>query len=430
MTSDVRRALRSGSARGRRVSRIAWIAALLLALSACGSPEETANGNGTTERAAAQREAPEAPRTVRTVRPTQGTLEATRSVSATVRPLQDATVTGNASGRVERIEARPGDQVEAGDAVVILDDTTAAQQLRTARLSVRQAEIELERARRANDESVVQARASLRAAESNVEALRERVADLEALVAAGGAARRDLSDLRVQLEQAESRAVQARDALARARRGEGEDVALLELQLDRARVQAEQAEDAVGDARIEAPFAGEIAELYLEVGESAGTGAPAFRLQSVSEREVVIDVPPEDATRLRAAGTVTLRYAGRDLPAEIVASSRQAERPRQVRLTGRIAPEDAADLPNGVVGEVRYTLPLAEGMLVPSGAIAAEAGATWAYLVRDGVATRVPVDVLGEAGGTAAVEGLGEEDRVIHPRPLDVREGTRVQASP
>ncbi|MDZ7801023.1 MAG: HlyD family efflux transporter periplasmic adaptor subunit [Trueperaceae bacterium] len=430
MASDVRPALRWGSVRGRRVSRIARIATLLLALSACGSPEGTSNTDGTNERAAAQREEVEAPRTVRTVRPTQGTLEATRSVSATVRPLQDAIVASNASGRVERVEARPGDLVAAGDPVVITDDTQATQQLRTARLSLRQAEIELERASRANDESAAQARASLRAAESNVAALRDRVADLEALVAAGGAARRDLSDLRVQLEQAESQAVQARDALARARRGESEDVALLALQLERAQVQVEQAEDAVEDTLIVAPFTGEVAELYLEVGEQAAPGVRAFRLQSVDAREIVLDVPPEDAARLRATGTVTLRYAGRELPAEIVASSRQAERPRQVRLTGRIEADDASDLPNGVVGEVRYRLPLAEGMRIPSGAIAAEAGGTWVYLVRDGVATRVAVEVLAEAGGTAAVRGLDEDDVVIHPRPLDVREGSRVQVAP
>ena len=79
---------------------------------------------------------------------------------------------------------------------------------------------------------------------------------------------------------------------------------------------------------------------------------------------------------------------------------------------------------------MRYRVDLAEGLQVPAGAIASESGETWLYVVDGDVASRVPVDVLAEASATAVVDGIDEGALVIHPRPLDVRIGTRVRTAP
>lgn len=368
-------------------------------------------------------------RVVSVVDPEEGTLTATRSASATLRAVRDADVAAGASGRVVEILARPGDRVEAGATVVRIDDTQARLQLRSAELALRQAEVDLEGARRSSSEGAGQASASLRAAEANAQALRDQVEDVRALVEAGGAARSDLRSLEVQLEQAEAQAGQARDAVAQAGRSGSEDLALLELRLESARVQVAQARESVTQTQVTAPFAGEVVELHVEAGEFAAAGSPAFRIQSTGELEAVFDVPPEDAVRLQDQGTVTLRYAGRELPAEIVSSARPAQQPRSVRLTARLNDEAAAAVPAGALADLRYTVTVAQGMLLPSGAISAEAGSTYVYVVRDGVATRIPVDVLAEAGATAAVEGVDTDDRVIAPRPLDVRQGTPVRTA-
>lgn len=400
--------------------------AVALTVAACDGGAPTPNEPAAQAAAADEAEA----RLVRTVAPEPGTLRATRSASARVQAVRDASVASGASARVVEILARPGDRVEADQIVIRLDDAQAALQLRNAQLAVRQAEVDLDGARRSSVEGASQARASLQAAESNVRSLEDRVQEVRALVEAGGVARTELSALETQLDQARAQLVQARDAVARAERSEGEDLALLELRLEQARVQAEQAREALADSEVRAPFAGDVAELYLELGEFAGTGQPAFRLVSAFEREAVFDVSPEDAQRLLERHEVTLRYAGRDVVAELAGSVRPAQQERLVQLTARIEGEDAAAIPTGALAEVRYEVALADGSLLPSGAVSAEAGATWVYLVRDGVATRVPVDVRAEAGATAAVDGLAPDERVIYPRPLDVREGTRVRTEP
>lgn len=420
--------------RGRRptvaalaVTVVAVVALLLLA--GCGGGQDATDAPASSGAEPVATAADDA-RRVGTVTPEIGTLRARRSASARIRALREASVASGASARVAEILARPGDEVEEGELVIRLDDDAAALQADSARLAVRQAEIDVERARRASEEGASQARDSLRAAESNVRTLRDRVAEVRALVAAGGASRSDLSALETQLEQAEATLGQAQDAVARAERSEGEDLALLELQLQQARVQARQAQDALSETEIRAPFPGEVVELFLEEGEFAGAGQPAFRMQSLLGREAVFDVPPEDAARLLEQGEVALRYAGRDVVGTLVSSARPTQQPRLVELTARIDGEESRLIPTGALAEVRYDIALADGALVPSGAIASEAGATWVYLNQDGVATRVPVDVLGEAGARAAVDGVDETDQVIHPRPLDVRIGTRVRTQP
>lgn len=428
---------RGRSARGRR--RRPWrtvtalsVATLLLLLAGCGDPtsDGASEDPSAPDTTAVNEAAGDDARLVRTLVPERGTLQASRSASANVRALRDATVASGASARVVEILARPGDLVEAGELVVRLDDAQTAIQADTAQLSVQQAEIDLARARRSSDEGAAQARASLQAARSNVANLRDRVDEVRALVAAGGAARSDLNALQTQLEQAEASLLQAQDAVARAERSEGEDLALLELALQQARLQAAQAQNALDETRIRAPFGGELAELYLETGEFAGAGQPAFRLVSADAREAIFDVPPEDARFLLEQGSVTLRYAGREFEAPLVGSSRRAQQPRSIQLTARLAGDDARAVPTGALAEVRYTVDLAEGLLVPAGAIASESGATWLYVVEGGVASRVPVDVLAEASATAVVGGVDADAVVIHPRPLDVRVGTRVRAEP
>lgn len=388
-------------------------------------PEPARESAGASGAPSGGRDRPGETRAVRVVRPEAGALTVTRSVSARVQPVRDSRVAPGASGRVLEVLARPGAPVEAGEVVLRLDDRQDRLQVDGAREAVEQARIDLERARRANRESIAQLEASLRSARVSAELAHDAYEDGRALYEAGGISRTELRQLESQREQAEAQRVQASDALARARRGEAEDLALLEVQLRQARNQLEQAQERLSQTRVTAPFAGEIAELYVEAGESAAAGNPAFRVQSIREQEVVAELPPEDAERLRQRGEIHVRHGGLDYAAHVTGITRPQDRPRQVRLVARLY-ESESRIPNGAVADLRYSVTLAEGLLLPSGALAAEGGATYVYVVEEGVAVRIPVQVRAEAGAQAVVEGIEPGTPVISPRPLDVRDGTRV----
>jgi HlyD family secretion protein len=96
----------------------------------------------------------------------------------------------------------------------------------------------------------------------------------------------------------------------------------------------------------------------------------------------------------------------------------------------------APRLPGGAVAEVRYEVLVASGALLPSSALSAEGGRTFVFRIdvegERSVARRTEVRVVGESGNQAVVTAveagaLPLGARVVAPRPLDVRDNTRVR---
>ncbi|MBA2666712.1 MAG: HlyD family efflux transporter periplasmic adaptor subunit [Trueperaceae bacterium] len=409
-------------------------AALALALTACGGgsgDEGTAGAAG----GAANPTPTESVRTVRVVTLEAGELRATRRATATVRPARESRVAAGANGRVAELLAREGTLVAAGDPLVRLDDAALRRSLDGAELAREQARINVERAQRSREDTIAQAEAAARAAEGNLALALRQYEEAEALLAVGAVASADVQALRAQRDQAESAALQARDALARSRRAEGEDIALLDLQLRQAEVQVRQAREAVDEAVVRAPFDGEVAELFTEVGEFIAAGSPVARVLGSGAQLASFSVPPEDAPRIEALGTVSVAWAGREIPATVTFVERQAQQSRLATITATLG-EGAPPVASGSVAEVRYEVVLGEGLVVPSGALSADAGRTYVFLVAGDdeapVARRVEVRVVVESGNRAVVLGVPDGSLevgavVVSPRPLDVRDGTRVR---
>ena len=283
-----------------------------------------------------------------------------------------------------------------------------------------------------------QAAAAARTAEQNLALVQRQLSEAEGLLGLGAVAPSDVDALRAQRSQAESAVLQAREAVRRAGRADDEDLALLSLQVQQAEVQLRQARDALAETTVRAPFAGDVAEVFTEVGEFVGAGSPVARLLGNGPKIASFTVPPEDAPLLERLGSVTIDYAGQTFPATIVRLERQAQQARLVTVLAEVGAE-APRTPPGALAEVRYEVTLGEGLRVSSAALFADAGRTYVFQVAAdgderlaGVARRTEVRVVAESGNVAVVVGvvegaLREGSLVIAPRPLDVREGTPVR---
>lgn len=450
MAADVPRVGRSlgyaAATGGRRPGRrrhLAPAVLLALVLAACGGDGSSEAGGGGAQSSAP---APEPTRAVRAAPVSSGPLVATRSASVTLRPAQESRVAAGASGRVAQILARAGTTVAAGDPLVRLDDAQARAAVDGAELALAQARIQLERARRSSRDAVEQAAAAARTAEQNQALVLRQLDEAEGLLALGAVAPSDVDALRAQRSQAESAVLQAREAVQRAARAEDEELALLALQVQQAELQLRQARDGLAETVVRAPFDGEVAEVFTDVGEFVGAGSPVARLLGSGPKIASFTVAPEDAPLLERLGSVTIAYAGLDLPATIVRLERQAQQARLVNVLADVS-ADAPRTPPGALGEVRYEVVLGEGLLVSSAALFADAGRTYLFQVAEAadgpptpagvppaaaVARRTEVRVLAESGNVAVVVGvpataLSEGTLVITPRPLDVRDGTPVR---
>jgi len=416
------------------IARFALAAAVALALTACGDDNTDSRPSGGAAVAA------DPTRAVRATPVTLGTLTATRSASVTVRPSQESRVAAGANGRVMEILVREGGSVTAGEALLRLDDSQARVALDNAELALAQARINADRARRASSDASEQAAAALRTAEANVALMERQVSEARVLFGLGALAASELDALLAQRSQIESALLQAREGVTRSDRAESEDLALLDLQVQQAEVGVRQAQEALFETTVRAPFAAEVAELFIEVGEFVGAGSPVARLLGIGPQIGAFTVSPEDASSLEAQGTLSFLYAGSEVGARIVRLERTAQQSRLVTIIAELDAE-APRLPAGSLAEVRYRVTLGEGLQVASGALFADAGRTYVFVVDEqGTARRREVRVVAETGNAAIVEGveganapgtsstaLAVDMLVINPRPLDVRDGTAVR---
>ena len=402
--------------------RLLLLGAVLVSLVACDRGEEA-----DTQAQTAVTETPTvSTRAVRTTLAEEGILNATKSATVTIEPLQESSVAAGATGRVDAILKREGEQVEAGEVVITLGQSSARLQLENAQLALEAARINLEKAERATGEGGGQLALQVRSAQSNYDILQRQYEESEALFAAGGVAKTELDNLGSQLTQAEANLVQLQNSLAQNQRAGGEDLSLLRVQVSQAQTSLSQARDALAETEVEAPFAGEIADILTEQGEFLSAGSPAFRLVSTERQLGRFSVPPADARALIRQKEVFFRYQGLDYAATVIRSSSAPNNQRLVDITAEIYESDTP-IPAGTVAQLSYDTSAGTGVLVPSASIVAQAGTSYVYLAVDGVAQRQAVRVLQEVSGQAAVEGLDAGSEIIFPLPSDLRNGAAIR---
>lgn len=398
---------------------LAVAAVLLVACNpevAAQAPEGNQNDNQTSQEPARQ---------VRVVTVEQGVLSTSRSTSVTIDPAQESTVAAGTSGQVANITQREGSTVNDGNVVIQLDDTNLRLQADNAALAVERARVDLRSAELASSEDQSQAQAALRAAETNLQLAETRYQEGQALLTAGGISSTEVTSLEANLQQARSSFQQASNAYSRSLRANEEGLALARIAVQNAQNTLDQAREALADADITAPFTGEIAEILVEEGEFIGAGSPAFRIASSEEQLARFSVPPSDADNLVEQGIVYIPYNGLDYAAQIIRNSQVSGQSRLVDITAQLYQSETR-IPIGTVTQLPYQLDLAEGGLLPSGAVQAEAGNNFVYVIENERAQRQNVDILAEAGGQVALSGIEIDREVIFPVPADLRAGTRV----
>lgn len=176
----------------------------------------------------------------------------------------------------------------------------------------------------------------MQAAEASLAKARQDAASAENLYRLGGISQADLSAARSALAQAQSGLAQARNNLAQNGRGGQSSLALLQTQLETAQAGVRQAQENLGRTAVEAPFAGVIASLAVEVGEFASQGSPVFRLVDEGSVKATFNVTPADAAALTPGTRLNLGYGGVNYVAVVEDASGVAGTDRLVPVTARV----------------------------------------------------------------------------------------------
>lgn len=316
-----------------------------------------------------------APRSVRVGRVELRPMERALPVVGTLSARDEATVSAQVAGQIEKNHVDFGDRVTAGQELVLIDVTAYA-------ALVRQSAANLARAT-----------ASAANAEQNLKRIQElqkdkiaSTSDLETAVAESGKT------------QADVKAAEAADAIAR-------------LNLERSRVRA--------------PFDGAVAQRLASVGDYVGVGTPILRIIQTDPLRLRLEVPERESVAVRPGQAVRLTVEG----------DTNSYPGRLVRIAPAIRDSDRmlvveAEVPNqgglraGLFARAQIIVNPAEtGLSVPPNALVSFAGLEKVVVVRDSKAVEKTV-TTGRRGADwiEIVSGVSDGELVVLD-PAGIRTG-------
>ncbi len=280
------------------------ILALAMLLSACS----TSATENTTE------EERYVPVTVTAVE--QGNLTETTRISAKLEPVEEASLAPTGGGKVKEIYADIGDQVEAGQPLLKLDEENLQSQLNQARAGFNVAETGYRQAVEAAKQRVIQAQSNYINAKQALDDAERNFERMNTLYEAEAISRQQWEQAKTQYVQTQSQFAMSKqeyelvigttppavtegetaepgqktlnvDQLAQSQ----ESVASARAQMEQARASLQAAQTQFNQSVLESPITGVIASRQINAGEMASAQMPVFRVVNLDKMVVNLNVP-------------------------------------------------------------------------------------------------------------------------------------------
>lgn len=253
-------------------------------------------------------------------------------------------------------------------------------------------------------------------------------------------------DLLVQLddapERADREAARARAEFARLQLKRSQELAptgaephaLLEqrqAEYDQAMAAVRQLDARIAQKAIRAPFTGRIGIRRVHPGQYLSAGDPVASLVALDPLHVNFSVPQQEFSRLRQGQSVevmTDAWPGRTFTARINAIEPMVSaETRNISVQALLNNEQEALRPGMYVAARLVLPPEPNGILIPATALQTSASGDSVTLIKDGVATPVPVRAGRRIGESVVIaKGLRPGDVIVTEGQLRLQPGARV----
>ena len=193
------------------------------------------------------------------------------------------------------------------------------------------------------------------------------------------------------------------------------------------------------DSTLRAPYAGVVAQRFVEEGQSITPNKPVIRLQSTGAVDIVVDVPEAVmASNIRSPNIVGMAAEisgapGRTYPVRIKEVAQVADPTTQTfPVRFEMKPASGVTILPGMTATVtiRYRQPLGNQILVPVSAVSKQdTGVQVAWVVEPNEIVRARPVRLGAAMGddVEVVDGLRPGDRVVVAGTTFLNDGMKVR---
>lgn len=398
--------------RRRRSRRFAELASLLAAsaLGGCGHGASTADVPSVEDRA---------PVTVHATVAEARQIPESIALDGTLVADEESQVTSVVPGRVMEVLVERGDTVTEGQPLFRLRDVDYRLQARAARAQLDQARARLG----------VDPQGNLPAADDTPEVRAAREAS--ELAEANLRRSEELAQRGVlspqQIEEVRNRAATARNQYQSALNQSRASLA----SLASARVALSQASTSAGEATVRAPFAGEIANRMVSVGEYVSPQTPLVTLVRVNPLRLEVQIPQQSLRSVRTGQTIQLRVDAIpdrtfDGTVRYISAAVQAAT-RGLTAEAVVQNEDGALRPGMFATARLLTGESHPAAVVPSRAVLTQAGVDRVFVIAgDTIEERVVVIDRRDGDEVVLSEGVAEGDRVATDHLGDLADGVHV----
>ncbi|MGM0711650.1 efflux RND transporter periplasmic adaptor subunit [Brevibacillus parabrevis] len=213
-------------------------------------------------------------------------------VTGMVEAKRDAVLPFGTGGTISSIPVSKGMKIAQGQLLATLDSRYYQKEVEAAASQVEEAAARKNKALKgATAEAIEQQRLQVQSAQSRLEKAKQDLTAGEKLFAGGAISQTEINDLKRALTQAEISARDAQLSLTELQRGaQPEDIAMANASIKSAAGQVERAKKSLDDAKIHAPFAGTVVDVYKQTGEQASPGDQIIHLVDLSEVKVTLDI--------------------------------------------------------------------------------------------------------------------------------------------
>lgn len=381
-----------------------------------------------------------------------------REVSGTgvVEAKLERTLSFKTPGTVDSILVSEGDTVEAGATLAQLDVSSIERDLASSRASLQSARADLSRLNAQQEVDRIDAQSAVENAQNTLSSAREALSNAQQTLATqqrlfetGAASQNALTQAREAVASAERQVSSAELGLQSAQTRQGSFDQLVNAQRSSATAQISQLEttianleESLSETTLTAPFAGTVATLDFEVGDTVGTGAGGtLRLVDTSSLLVTANFDENRSAELRPGQKATITpdaNASRRLAASVrrvgtVANRSTGSAQLETILDFDDLGEAASLVRPGYTVTARIELNALENtLLIPLEAITETEDEAYVFLVEEsepgeGTATKASVTVLDRNATIAAAEstevGPGDLIAVINLEELEDAEG-------
>jgi HlyD family secretion protein len=344
----------------------------------------------------------------------RGAIANTINASGVVIPVHEELVSSPFQTHVAKVQAKLGQQVQAGELLLQLDDKAIRLALDGVKEQLAQQDnrvlgltLELEQKRK-------QLVSSIELLELDLQSTEAKLQRFQTLRKSGAVSGEDMLTAELNVKRTEIQLRQQRELIEDVKRSTRSSIDGARLQQDILRKQLEQQQQLLAQASVRAPFAGMLTALMAEEGASVATGQLVAKVSELNNYRVEATLSDFHARSIETGQEVRVEQNGKQLAGKILTILPEIQNGAIKLLVALEQPNDPL-LRNKMRVDVNIVTEQKAGALIAdNGAAFNGRGRQPAFLVRDGVARKGLVEIgAGDGQSVEIVAGARLGERII-----------------